>query len=100
MMLLALGANIGGRGDIGFTSALGEPAGKPKSPASRERLRREVRAAAPTPNPACLKKYRRVTDRSISCASFKGKFFIGSHCSLRYFLPFPPLFFPFPPETF
>src|SRR5437867_7314068 len=55
MMLLALAGNMGGLGAMGF------PASPGVASAKIDLLRSEVRAAPPKPNPACLKKCRRVT---------------------------------------
>src|SRR5271157_5455144 len=70
MMLLALGANIGGRGAVGLAESFVEFPARSDPPPNNDRLSSAVSAAAPMPKPACLKKYRRVTDFSTSCIIF------------------------------
>src|SRR5579864_7885555 len=96
IMLLALGANIGGRGAVGFTASDGETGGGLVSPAINERFSSAVSAAAPIPKPACLKKYLRVTDCSISSAPFIGMNLMKNSLAPFYFLHFTALLFPFP----
>src|SRR6266404_9538963 len=66
MMLFALAGNSGGFGARGFT-ALMAGLGVAWGPPARDWLIRLESAAPPIPKPACLKKWRRVTARSISC---------------------------------
>src|SRR5689334_18765069 len=77
MMLLALGANIGGRGDIGFT-AVAAAVEELVPLANMDWFINAVRAVAPSPRPACLKKCRRVTARRTSSGKAKFIFFILS----------------------
>src|SRR5438093_9020964 len=84
MMLFALAGNMGGLGARGFTApAAGSAGADLRLLAKVYRLSRLESAAAPIPNPACLKKWRRVTALSMSSIGLRLMSFIAACLRVR-----------------